>query len=228
MLDALAPQIREGTPLVGIEPSCVAAFRDELPGLMPHDEDAKRLSLQSLTLAELLCTARARLAAAAPRGARPGPRPLPPEGGDRDGRRERALRQMGLDFEVLDSGCCGLAGSFGFEREHDEISRQIGEQRLMPIVREASEETILIADGFSCKTQIEQMTERRALHTAQVIELAMQREGAGPDRARPPPEEGFPDVVLDGEGRLREAAVLGGALLAAGVGAAALLGSRGR
>ncbi len=88
---------------------------------------------------------------------------------------------------MLDSGCCGLAGSFGFEREHDEISRQIGEQRLMPIVREAAEETILIADGFSCKTQIEELTERRALHTAQVIEMALEhrpaeRRGARPER----------------------------------------------
>ena len=228
MLDTLAPHIRAGTPLVGIEPSCVAAFRDELPNLMPDDEDAKRLSLQSLTLAELLC--------------RHAPDWQPPRlqaralvhghchqkatiGMDAE---SELYGKMGLEFEVLDSGCCGLAGSFGFEREHDEISRQIGEQRLMPIVREANEETILVADGFSCKTQIEQMTERRALHTAQLIELAMQREGAGANPLGPLPEEGFPDVVLNGEGKLREAAVLGGALLAAGVGAAALLGSRGR
>jgi FAD/FMN-containing dehydrogenase/Fe-S oxidoreductase len=227
MLDALAPQIREGIPLVGAEPSCVAAFRDELPGLMPHDEDAKRLSLQALTLSELL--------------RRHAPDWEPPR------LRAKALvhghchheavmgmsaeselyERMGLDFEILDSGCCGLAGSFGFEREHDEISREIGEQRLMPAVREAPRDAILIADGFSCKTQIEQMTERRALHTAQVLKLAL--ESAPSEQPRPHPEESFPDVVLDdSKGRLREAALLGAAL-AAGAGAAAAVGSlRGR
>ena len=99
---------------------------------------------------------------------------------------------MGLDFEVLDSGCCGLAGSFGFEREHDEISRQIGEHRLLPAVREAGEETLLIADGFSCKTQIEQLTERRALHTAQVIKMAMRARRRRREPARPAPEERLP------------------------------------
>lgn len=82
---------------------------------------------------------------------------------------QELYERLGLDFEVLDSGCCGLAGSFGFEKEHDQISREIGEQRLMPAVRQAPEETLLIADGFSCRTQIEQLSDRRPLHTAQVI-----------------------------------------------------------
>jgi Fe-S oxidoreductase len=227
MLDVLAPHIREGTPLVGIEPSCVAAFRDELPGLMPHDEDAKRLSLQALTLAELLqqhapdweaprleakvlvhghCHQEAVM------------------GMDAE---SQLYERMGLDFEVLDSGCCGLAGSFGFEREHDEISRQIGEQRLMPTVRSAGESTILVADGFSCKTQIEQMTERRALHTAQLLKLAMDRQNGTPADG-PRPEDGFPDLVLNGDGKLREAALLGGALAATGAAAGAVALLRGR
>jgi hypothetical protein len=134
---------------------------------------------------------------------------------------------MGLDFEVLDSGCCGLAGSFGFEREHDEISRRIGEQRLMPAVREAGESTILVADGFSCKTQIETMTERRALHTGQLLKLAMDREN-GTAGAGPHPEDRFPDVVLNGDGRMREAALLGGALAATGAAAGAVAALRGR
>jgi Fe-S oxidoreductase len=111
------------------------------------------------------------------------------------GAEQELYERLGLDFEVLDSGCCGLAGSFGFEKDHDQISREIGEQRLMPMVRSAPEETILIADGFSCKTQIEQLTDRRAMHTAQVIKLAMeQRPGASP---QPKPEQRFPDVVLE-------------------------------
>jgi FAD/FMN-containing dehydrogenase/Fe-S oxidoreductase len=224
MLDVLAPHIREGVPLVGAEPSCVASFRDELPGLMPHDEDAKRLSLQALTLAELLqqhapewepprLTAKALVHGHCHHEAVMG---MSAE--------KELYEKIGLDFEVLDSGCCGLAGSFGFEREHDEISREIGEQRLMPMVREAPAEAILVADGFSCKTQIEEMTDRRALHTAQVLKLAMDRSPAS--EPGPRPEQGFPDVVLDDSaGRLRETAVLGGALVAA-AGAAAAAGLR--
>jgi Fe-S oxidoreductase len=224
-LDALAPQIRLGVPVVGVEPSCVAAFRDELPNLMPHDEDAKRLSLQALTLAEFLqrhapdwdaprlerkaivhghCHQKATMGMSA---------------------EESLYKRLGLDFEVLDSGCCGLAGSFGFERDHDEISRQIGERRLMPAVREAGEGTIVIADGFSCKTQIEQMTERRALHTAQVIEMALERGPSGV--VGQPPEEPYPDLQMDGDGRVREVALIGGVVAAgAAAGAAALLRHR--
>jgi Fe-S oxidoreductase len=89
---------------------------------------------------------------------------------------QKLYERMGLDFEVLDSGCCGLAGSFGFEKEHDPISREIGEQRLMPAVRKAPQEALVVADGFSCKTQIEQMTDRHPLHTAQLLTKAMREE----------------------------------------------------
>ncbi|MFL5899184.1 MAG: FAD-linked oxidase C-terminal domain-containing protein [Solirubrobacterales bacterium] len=172
-LDALAPYVREGVPVVGVEPSCVAAFRDELPGLMGADEDAKRLSLQALTLAELL--QRHAKDWQAPRLER---RALVHGHCHQEavmgmGAEKELYERLGLDFEVLDSGCCGLAGSFGFEKDHDEISREIGEQRLMPMVRGAPLEALLIADGFSCKTQIEALTGRRALHTAEVIKLAM-------------------------------------------------------
>jgi Fe-S oxidoreductase len=143
--------------------------------MRPHDEDAKRLSLQTLTLAEFLehhagdwdmprlerkaivhghCHHKAVIGMAAD---------------------ERVFERMGLDAELLDSGCCGLAGSFGFEREHHDISVRIGEHRLMPMVREAPEDTLVIADGFSCKTQVEQLTGREALHTAEVIKMAMER-----------------------------------------------------
>ncbi|HEY3553438.1 MAG TPA: hypothetical protein VGK66_07085, partial [Solirubrobacterales bacterium] len=72
-----------------------------------------------------------------------------------------------------------LAGSFGFEKDHDQISREIANQRLLPMLREAPENTLLIADGFSCKTQIEQLSDRKPLHTAQVIKLAMDLPGQG-------------------------------------------------
>jgi Fe-S oxidoreductase len=223
-LEGLRPWIREGVPLVGLEPSCVAAFRDELPALLPGDEDARRLSLQALTLAEAL------------------ERHAPDWDAPKLSRRaivhghchqkavmgmdaeERLYERMGLDFEVLDSGCCGLAGSFGFEREHDELSRDVGEHRLMPMVRSAGREVILIADGFSCKTQISELTDRRALHTAQVLKMALDEGPDGPSGMLP--ERGYPDVRLDGGGR-REL-VAGAAVVASGAALAATLVARRR
>jgi Fe-S oxidoreductase len=86
---------------------------------------------------------------------------------------QKLYERLGLDFELLDSGCCGLAGSFGFERDHYDISVKIGERRLLPAVRDAAQDTLVIADGFSCRTQIEQLTERRPLHTAQIVHMAL-------------------------------------------------------
>jgi Fe-S oxidoreductase len=107
---------------------------------------------------------------------------------------QELYERMGLDAELLDAGCCGMAGSFGFEAEHYDISVRIGEHRLLPIVRAASPETLLIADGFSCKTQIEQLTDRRALHTAQVIKMAMDRGPEGVPGAEP--ERAYPDALV--------------------------------
>jgi Fe-S oxidoreductase len=173
VLDRLRPWIREGVHLVGAEPSCIAVFRqNELPGLFPHDEDAKRLSLQALTLAEYL------------RQETPDWRP-PSRAGRAllhvhchqaavmgyDAELE-LLRAMGLDAEKLESGCCGLAGSFGFEAEKFELSKAVYEHRLAGMVRDAGPDTLLVAGGFSCKTQIEQLGGRRARHLAEVIREA--------------------------------------------------------
>ena len=88
---------------------------------------------------------------------------------------------MGLDVESLDSGCCGMAGSFGFEREKYDVSLQIGELVLLPAVRTAEEDTLIVADGFSCREQITQTTQRRGLHISDLIYSAMQ----GPIAASP-------------------------------------------
>ncbi|HMC05970.1 MAG TPA: FAD-linked oxidase C-terminal domain-containing protein [Solirubrobacterales bacterium] len=222
MLDALRPHIQAGVHVVGVEPSCVAAFRDELPNLLPHDEDAKRLSLQTLTLSEFL------------RNHAPSEWE-PPKlhrkaivhghchheavmGLDPD---QELLERMGLDFEVLDSGCCGMAGSFGFERDHYEISVKIGERRLLPAVRDAADDTLVIADGFSCKTQIAELTERRALHLAQVMRMAREHGPSGP--AGGPPERLAPDVE---PARLKPSRALAGGALGALALAGALLAGR--
>ena len=192
-LRALQGPIRSGVHVVGVEPSCVAAFRDELPALVPRDQDARRLSNQTLTLSELLV-------GHAPHDWQP-PRlerraivhrhchHQAVMGFDAD---EKILQRMGLDFCVLDSGCCGMAGSFGFERDHHDISVRIGERRLLPAVREAPRDALVIADGFSCKTQVSELTDRRPLHLAQVMLMAREHGPRGP--AGNFPERAYPDV----------------------------------
>ncbi len=185
-LNELRPLIQAGVPLVGVEPSCLAVFRDELPELIADDLDARRLSEQSFTLAELL-TSRAK-------GWEP-PRlqrkvvlhghchHKAVMGLDAD---TGLLEKMGLDVEIPDSGCCGLAGSFGFEKgEKYEVSIAAGERVLLPAVRDADPTTLILTDGFSCRTQIEHNSDRRALHLAEVITLAMRQGPAGPGFGKP-------------------------------------------
>ncbi len=169
--------IAAGVPLVILEPSCAAVFRDELLGLFHDDEDAHRLSQQAFLLSEFL---EKRLADYAP-----------PALAARAivhghchhaavmglGDEEKTLAKLGLDYRVLDSGCCGMAGNFGFEKDHYNVSLAIGERVLLPAVRNAAADTLLIADGFSCREQIAQVTGRRALHLAEVLERALQAGG---------------------------------------------------
>jgi Fe-S oxidoreductase len=93
------------------------------------------------------------------------------------------LDGLGLDYELLDSGCCGMAGAFGFERAHFDVAQKCGERKLLPAVRAAGEETLLVTDGFSCREQIEQNTGRRPLHLAELLQLALRGSQAA-DRAR--------------------------------------------
>lgn len=89
---------------------------------------------------------------------------------------EQLLREAGFEPEVLDSGCCGLAGSFGYETEHYDISRKIGERVLLPRVRWASADTVIVADGFSCRQQISHGTPRHAMHLAEVLQMGLRPE----------------------------------------------------
>jgi hypothetical protein len=92
---------------------------------------------------------------------------------------ESAIKKLGLDYELLSSGCCGMAGSFGFESDKYRVSVDIGERVLLPAVRAASSDTLIIADGFSCREQISQGTSRQALHLAEVIQMAQTPEFRG-------------------------------------------------
>jgi FAD/FMN-containing dehydrogenase/Fe-S oxidoreductase len=183
ILNELREPIRRGVCLVGLEPSCVTVFRDELTGLFPRDDDALRLSQQTYLLSEFLLE-----------------RDYHPPRLDRQAlvhlhchhksimgsdSAQELLARMGLDADLIDSGCCGMAGSFGFEDEHYDISVACGERALLPAVRRASHNTLIIADGFSCQEQIRQLTDRRALHVAQVMAMALDEGPIGPQEYFP-------------------------------------------
>jgi Fe-S oxidoreductase len=171
IVDALRPQIAAGTPVVGLEPSCVAVFRDELVNLLPGEE-ARRLSAQTVHLSELLERngwEPPRLARKAVLHAHCHHKAVMKAHAE-----EALLARLGLALEVLDAGCCGLAGSFGYERgQHYELSMQIGERVLFPAVRAAPDDALLVADGFSCRQQVAHGTGRRELHLAEVLALAL-------------------------------------------------------
>ena len=128
----------------------------------------------------------------------------------------QALESMGLQVETPDSGCCGMAGSFGFERRHYDVSMKVGEQVLLPAVRGAAKDVLIVADGFSCRTQIAQATDRRALHLADLIEMAV-RDGADGPPGDYPETRYVPDYAARARSRWR--AIAAGALVAAGLGA---------
>ena len=183
VLDALRDDLRSGVPVVVLEPSCAATFRDELPNLMPDDDDARRLADRTVTLAELLVGRwEAEGDLALPRLGRQAlvhghchQRSVLGFDADRT-----ILERLGLDARILDSGCCGMAGSFGYERgEKHRLSMAVGERVLLPAVRQADAATLVLSDGFSCRSQIEQGTGRRALHLAQVLEMALREGSAG-------------------------------------------------
>ena len=109
---------------------------------------------------------------------------------------EKIYKDMGMDIEVLDAGCCGMAGYFGYEKgEQYEVSVKAGERVLLPAVRKADKRTIIIADGFSCREQIEQLTGRKGLHTAQVLQMALHENGESVKAAMDYPEKKYVDKM---------------------------------
>ena len=180
-LRVLAPKLRAGTLVLGLEPSCTAVFRSDAPDLFPGDPDVERLRRQTVTLAELL--------------GEHSPGWDPPRLGRRavmqthchqhavmgiDADRE-LLSRADVDLRVLDSGCCGLAGNFGFEAGHYDVSMACAERVLLPEVRAADGDVAVLADGFSCRTQIEQGDSggRTALHSAELLARGLGAEPAG-------------------------------------------------
>jgi FAD/FMN-containing dehydrogenase/Fe-S oxidoreductase len=169
VLEAFGAQIDAGLPFVVLEPSCASVFRDELGNLFPAEERATRLRAQTFLLSEFL----QRYA--------PTYRPAPQSGAVllhghchqkalmKLHDEESLLRATGASVQTLDSGCCGMAGAFGFNKDTYGVSQAIGERVLLPAVRSAPEETLIVADGFSCREQILQATGRRAHHLSEVL-----------------------------------------------------------
>ncbi|MFB9909002.1 FAD-binding and (Fe-S)-binding domain-containing protein [Allokutzneria oryzae] len=207
---ALAPHLRDGGLIVGLEPSCTAVFRSDAFELFPDDQDVRRLRKQTVTLAELL-TAHT-------------PGYQPPHvavdalaqvhchqhavlGWQAD---QRLLTSAGARVERLESGCCGLAGNFGFEAGHLDVSRDCAERVLLPRLRAADTDTAVLADGFSCRTQIHQLDSggHEAVHLAELL--------ARPLRA----DRGGGAVAQPGKSRLARAAIAAG-LAALGIAAVA-------
>jgi FAD/FMN-containing dehydrogenase/Fe-S oxidoreductase len=195
----LAEHLRAGGLVVGLEPSCTAVFRSDAADLFPNDLDVARLRAQTCTLAELLMDH--------------SPGWAPPSlasswrqavaqvhchqhaimGWEADA---RLLERAGVDAQQLASGCCGLAGNFGFTKGHGDVSEACAEEELLPRVREAERDTVVLADGFSCRTQIHDLDSsgREAVHLAELLaaaERAPHRRGHAPedelaDRSHPP------------------------------------------
>jgi Fe-S oxidoreductase len=171
ILDRMAPQIEAGMPFIFLEPSCASVFKDELPELFPNDPRARFLSRQVWLLPDWLADRAPEFAAGRLQGAHilihghchhkavfGGP-----------ASEIALLRKAGATVESIQAGCCGMAGPFGFEAGKFEISKTIANQGLLPAVQSAGPATIILADGFSCREQIAQLSSRQALHFAELF-----------------------------------------------------------
>jgi Fe-S oxidoreductase len=201
ILDHLHHDIEDGVPVVGLEPACVAAFRDELVNLFPKDDAAQRLAKQSFLFGEFLdchchdldlprVEGKALVQIHCHHHA-----VLKPDS------EARVLDRLGVDYEVMKSGCCGMAGAFGFEAEKYDVSMRAAERVLLPKVRGADRDTLILADGFSCREQIQQGAGRRTLHLADLVARGMRLDGA--------------DGALDGGRSTHRLMIAGGIALAA-------------
>jgi FAD/FMN-containing dehydrogenase/Fe-S oxidoreductase len=214
VLDVLREEIRDGVEVVGLEPSCVDVFRDELPNMLPHDEDAKRLSKQTYSFVEFLTDRLdwqppALHARAVVQGH------CHHRAAEKTMSHDRELfDRLGLDYEVLDTGCCGMAGSYGYHAgEHYDVSVKVAEHSLLPKLRETPRSTLVVADGFSCRGQIEQLDGREALHVSQVVRRALREAGrTGPEKDGPPPRRSRAGLVLAGAALLGAAAAVSAGL----------------
>jgi len=179
MIDALKPYVERGTPIIGLEPSCLLTLRDEFKSMLPGEE-TNALSERAVLLEEFLAqqhqAGKLQLKL----------KPLSTRRAIVHGHcHQKAFATMAamqqalalipeLEVEVIDSGCCGMAGAFGFETSHYDVSMKMAESSLLPAVRNANEDTLVIANGTSCRHQIRDGAQRESLHIARVLRAALQ------------------------------------------------------
>jgi Fe-S oxidoreductase len=173
IMSVLSSQIEAGVPIVVLEPSCASVFRDELRNLFPTDTRATRLRSQVFLLSEFL--------------EHHAPNFQPPRLAKkillhghchhkslmRMTDEESVLLRTGAELQSIDSGCCGMAGPFGFEKDKYAVSQAVGERVLLPAVRNTPTDALIVSDGFSCREQILQSTGRRAIHLAEALQLGL-------------------------------------------------------
>jgi Fe-S oxidoreductase len=178
MLDALRPHIERGTPVIGLEPSCLLTLRDEFQSLLPGDE-SQALAAQAMLLEEFLAreqqagNLRLKLQPLAARRALVHGHCHQKAFATMDALRQTLALIPELEVEVIDSGCCGMAGAFGYEASHYDLSIKMAELELLPAVRAAAADTLLVANGTSCRHQIEDAAARNAKHIAVVLRDAL-------------------------------------------------------
>ena len=224
LMRVLRPALDAKVPIIVLEPSCWSVLRDEIHELLPDRPDTHRIMENTFLLAEFLeghadlnrlpkfkakvmmhahCHHKALIKKAE--------------------HEEKLLKRMGADLDELTSGCCGMAGSFGFEEDKYDVSVKVGEHTLLPAVRRAGLSTVILADGFSCREQVSQLTNRHPLHFAELLSLAIQGDGLG-FRTLPETEVLAPHKQAVRQSKVRAAVALGA--FAAGVGALAWSMSR--
>ena len=176
----LAPFARQSIPIIGLEPSCLLTLKDEYLYLLPGNEDAQIVADNALMFEEFIATL-------ADSGELDGvfqntPQSILLHGHCHQkalvgtGPSVKALSAPGYQVSEIDSGCCGMAGSFGYEKEHVDISLKMAERRLLPAIRDAKSETIVVAAGTSCRHQIEHGADKRAYHPAEVLRDALKKD----------------------------------------------------
>jgi Fe-S oxidoreductase len=218
VMQVLKPAVEQKTPIIVLEPSCWSVLRDEINELFPDRPEAHALMENTFLFGEFL-EKHADLGR------------LPQLRGNvlmhahchhkaiikKAKHEENVLRKMGADFHQLTSGCCGMAGSFGFEKDKYQVSVDVGEHDLIPAIRRAGMNTILLADGFSCREQVSQMTNRHALHLAEVVDLAIKQDGAAPERL---PETPY---INQHQNAVRKSKIKSGIFLGAALASTAIL-----
>jgi Fe-S oxidoreductase len=221
-VDALAAHVRSGGYVVGLEPSCTAVFRSDAVELFPDDQDVLRLRDHTKTLAELLTEHTPGYQPPAIRRKALAQVHCHQHAIMKWDADEKLLKDAGVDVEHMETGCCGLAGDFGFQAGHGEISEQIAERALLPKLRAANQGAVILADGFSCRTQVHELDSggREAMHLAELLATAGNLSYDRPEQAAA--------VRQAPPGKAARAALLtaGAAAAAAVAGAGALLRRR--